>query len=330
MAEAKKEKWFLRAFRHLASAWISWVAFGAALATIGLATLGAVGHPAWMLSFLGIQEKVGESYPTISNQGNVQLAAEASNVFEKLGPVGDFFGGTVNPILTFISICLLLWSIKIQRDELREARIEMKLGNLHSEEMARNSEKNLNINRDSIRPFISIDSASVVDLQISMSDGFEEVYSAVIKGMNVGGSLARVLGVSIYIAIGEVTDGEEGKNLTEYKNYTAKKFKPVMKGEKFIFKIELQDEFGEYEDSFDLLSSFYLDKSMNRTARSDSYEYVYIKWEVGVFYEDLFAQKWSTNVTIITRGGGLTTKEISLTSRILSCQAQANRVWRVK
>ncbi|WP_232302613.1 hypothetical protein, partial [Elstera litoralis] len=45
-------------------------------------------------------------------QGNIVLKAERESAFEKLGPVGDFFGGIINPVLTFISVCLLLLSIK--------------------------------------------------------------------------------------------------------------------------------------------------------------------------------------------------------------------------
>ncbi len=45
---------------------------------------------------------------------------------ERLGQLGDFLGGTLNPIFGFATICLLLWSIFIQRKELSLTRDELK------------------------------------------------------------------------------------------------------------------------------------------------------------------------------------------------------------
>lgn len=42
-----------------------------------------------------------------------------------LGTLGDLLGGTLNPILSFATICLLVWSIQIQISELKETRKEM-------------------------------------------------------------------------------------------------------------------------------------------------------------------------------------------------------------
>lgn len=42
-----------------------------------------------------------------------------------LGTLGDLLGGALNPILSFATICLLVWSIQIQIKELQEARREM-------------------------------------------------------------------------------------------------------------------------------------------------------------------------------------------------------------
>tara|TARA_Y100001968_G_scaffold299381_1_gene309984 strand:- start:539 stop:1423 length:885 start_codon:yes stop_codon:yes gene_type:complete len=42
-----------------------------------------------------------------------------------LGTLGDFLGGALNPILSFLTICLLVWSIDIQIRELRETREEL-------------------------------------------------------------------------------------------------------------------------------------------------------------------------------------------------------------
>lgn len=44
---------------------------------------------------------------------------------ERLGQLGDFLGGTLNPIFGFLTVCLLLWSVFIQRKELKLTRDEL-------------------------------------------------------------------------------------------------------------------------------------------------------------------------------------------------------------
>jgi hypothetical protein len=44
---------------------------------------------------------------------------------EKFGQFGDFVGGTLNPILAFLSFMALLYTIKIQMDELKLSREEL-------------------------------------------------------------------------------------------------------------------------------------------------------------------------------------------------------------
>jgi hypothetical protein len=44
---------------------------------------------------------------------------------ERLGQLGDFLGGTLNPIFGFATVCLLLWSVFIQRQELSLTRLEL-------------------------------------------------------------------------------------------------------------------------------------------------------------------------------------------------------------
>lgn len=41
---------------------------------------------------------------------------------ERLGQLGDFLGGTLNPIFGFVTVCLLLWSVFVQRQELSLTR----------------------------------------------------------------------------------------------------------------------------------------------------------------------------------------------------------------
>lgn len=48
-----------------------------------------------------------------------------SEKIEELGQMGDFFGGMLNPILAFLSFCLLLITIKIQSKELKNSTEEL-------------------------------------------------------------------------------------------------------------------------------------------------------------------------------------------------------------
>lgn len=48
-----------------------------------------------------------------------------------LGTLGDLLGGTLNPILSFATICLLVWSIQIQLKELSDTREELRTTNAH-------------------------------------------------------------------------------------------------------------------------------------------------------------------------------------------------------
>lgn len=48
-----------------------------------------------------------------------------SQEVESLGQMGDFFGGTLNPILAFLSFCLLLITIKLQSKELKNSTEEL-------------------------------------------------------------------------------------------------------------------------------------------------------------------------------------------------------------
>ena len=49
-----------------------------------------------------------------------------------LGTLGDFLGGILNPLLTFITIVLLIWSLTAQLSELKISREQQKLSNEQS------------------------------------------------------------------------------------------------------------------------------------------------------------------------------------------------------
>lgn len=44
---------------------------------------------------------------------------------EKMGPFGDYIGGTLNPLLTFLTFMGLLVTIVLQQTELRDTRAEL-------------------------------------------------------------------------------------------------------------------------------------------------------------------------------------------------------------
>lgn len=60
------------------------------------------------------------------------------------GPVGDFFGGMLNPILAFASFIALLYTIRIQSEELRLTREEFSKSVDAQERLAKEAENGLN------------------------------------------------------------------------------------------------------------------------------------------------------------------------------------------
>lgn len=84
---------------------------------------------------------------------------------ERLGQFGDFLGGTLNPIFGFLTVCLLLWSIFIQRKELSLTRKELK-------KSAKALNEQVNISKD------EYDRKYVLDLLNNYKDKF---YSSLYK-----------------------------------------------------------------------------------------------------------------------------------------------------
>jgi len=63
---------------------------------------------------------------------------------EVFGAFGDFIGGTLNPVFGFATIVLLIWSIRLQRKELVETRIEFKRSAEAQEKIEKNQRDELN------------------------------------------------------------------------------------------------------------------------------------------------------------------------------------------
>ena len=57
--------------------------------------------------------------------GMLWFGVKAPELFVKYGPWGDFFGGTLNPVFTFITVLGLLLTIALQRQELSLTRKEL-------------------------------------------------------------------------------------------------------------------------------------------------------------------------------------------------------------
>ncbi len=74
---------------------------------------------------------------TVHSVFQVREGTDPAKKFDVFGPIGDFFGGVINPILTFITICLLLQSIKIQTLELAATRSELARTAKASEDMVK-------------------------------------------------------------------------------------------------------------------------------------------------------------------------------------------------
>lgn len=78
-----------------------------------------------------IQNNLSGQPPSSTTQGP---SSTETPVF--LGTYGDFFGGIVNPVLTFGTLIALAITILMQRLQLRDARNENKANSLHAKEQA--------------------------------------------------------------------------------------------------------------------------------------------------------------------------------------------------
>lgn len=76
----------------------------------------------WMIGFTGLAIISIAAYFYRS-----QFDGSLSTRQEVWGQFGDFMGGTLNPILAFLSLIALLVTIKIQSDELKATRAELEL-----------------------------------------------------------------------------------------------------------------------------------------------------------------------------------------------------------
>lgn len=64
--------------------------------------------------------------PFFSAKTLATAGATPATVFPYYGQLGDYFGGLLNPFFSLITVCLLIWSIRVQLSELSLTRDEVK------------------------------------------------------------------------------------------------------------------------------------------------------------------------------------------------------------
>lgn len=96
-----------------------------------------------------------------------------------LGTLGDLLGGVLNPILSFITICLLIWSIQIQIDELRETRKEMERSSNALEQTNDMHAQNLKSQERNI--LIPITTPALEDLMKQIYTSYKEDFTIIMQ-----------------------------------------------------------------------------------------------------------------------------------------------------
>lgn len=106
-------------FAKEACVWLLKRIWGAAFSLVILCVAGgAITTVAWLLCKRFLRE---EDIPFVEFKGQ--------GVIQYWGQLGDFFGGVLNPILSFVAILAVLYTIRLQSRELGEAREETKIAN---------------------------------------------------------------------------------------------------------------------------------------------------------------------------------------------------------
>lgn len=99
----------------------------------------------------------------LPNKSEAISYAELRGMF---GATGDFFGGMLNPILSFITVLLLIYSIKIQLKELSATRGELALSRAAQEAQVKTIEKEFNM-------YSLNDCKSILDSQLKLIESIQ-------------------------------------------------------------------------------------------------------------------------------------------------------------
>jgi uncharacterized membrane protein len=93
----------------------SWMRFGPVFLAVSLFLIFLVGL------VLLIKVSTSINLPLVEFSNTTQLAY--------MGQIGDFFGGVLNPLLSFMALIAVLFTIKMQSKELKEAKEETRIAN---------------------------------------------------------------------------------------------------------------------------------------------------------------------------------------------------------
>lgn len=208
-------------------------------------------------------------------------AVEGGGKFGLLGTIGDFFGGTVNPILTFISIWLLIHSIRIQRDEMRAATVQ-------AEKSASAAKHAILVSKISERPFVTYYQETGVDPFICVINEYILSGDAVSEGSsmyyydfglmikNIGKSFSVIKSIEIVFLF-----DVDGRHLKIANSYST----PLGAG---------------MHDTLRCVKRFTLGESSYSEFREGLDSKVRVSVSVG--YEDSFNIKYKTNFNAVVRG----------------------------
>lgn len=121
------------------------------------------------------------------------------------GPVGDFFGGILNPIFALFAFYWLTYSVRLQIKELKETRVELgkatqaqKESAAHQKEIARLEEQNLQLQEQTFHS--QIESNKAQQQQIAIQN-FESLFFQLLKSKTDAISDIRVGSQSSFLEI---------------------------------------------------------------------------------------------------------------------------------
>ncbi|MCS3528395.1 putative phage abortive infection protein [Acinetobacter johnsonii] len=152
---------------------------------------------------------------------------------EKWGPFGDFIGGTLNPILAALAFYWLTASIRLQIQELRETKLELKKAaeaqeksEKHQEEIARLEGLNLELQKQNL--YRQIETNKAQQQQIAIQN-FENLFFQLIRNLE---NITKEIQAGTFLKYNDLQSQEYG-----VAGYVANKFdkrKVLIKGKESI------------------------------------------------------------------------------------------------
>jgi hypothetical protein len=94
---------------------VSWMKFGPVFLAVSVMLIFFIAFILWL------KISVNVDFPLLKFANVKQL--------EYMGQIGDFFGGVLNPLLSFMALIAVLFTIKMQSRELKEAKEETRIAN---------------------------------------------------------------------------------------------------------------------------------------------------------------------------------------------------------